>query len=169
MIFWTLGLIIAVGGIVIALMLEPPPLYRSSNLASTLEPAVLPSASPANRSRAPASVAALVAEQDLGQAADLHLGCDDTTTSAISSRIRQVRLTGKFCGQSSEQKSKTTLVENSSNGFVATVFATPDGGFTTDYISLASGTNRLVVHHQLENGTPMTQELILHKESVITK
>lgn len=96
------------------------------------------------------------------QVVDLILPCQtkgQTTLSEASplgANVQQVRLTGSPCqpGQTLE----STEIRNDTNGFSATVFPTGPRTFTTDYITLSPGPNKIRILHVFAKGAREERE-----------
>jgi hypothetical protein len=163
MIAWTSALVIGLGVLTISSMLQPPPA-----IAKAMAPPVAPpkaqaqaeTGEPDGATRSPASqspdalayAAIPLDEKNTAQAVDLTLPCpsasakasgrpDPTMNKTFGAAVKQIRLTGQACGQ--KRTPASTEILNEANGFSATVFHPDDKSFTTDYISLAPGQNRI--------------------------
>ena len=86
------------------------------------------------------------------------VGCENG--SRFNTPSEHLRLKGKVCGVDAT----STAVRNTANGFAATVFHQGDSGFTTDYISLATGENKIVIEQTLESGQTQTREVTVVRE-----
>lgn len=69
----------------------------------------------------------------------------------IVSLTQQIRLKGRVCQEDDKISIITTQIENTRNGYVATVFH-QDREFSTDFIQLSEGENQLLVKHTLSDG-----------------
>lgn len=88
----------------------------------------------------------------------------------IKSQTHQLRIVGRICEDASKEASKSEqhhqiYISNTSNGFDATVFERPDRKFTTDYVYLNKGINRIAIS-TLPPGSDTTELL---KEVIIEK
>ncbi len=88
----------------------------------------------------------------------------------IKSHTNQLRIVGRICREQDAKEPKTTqqnsiFISNTSNGFDATVFHRPERKFTTDYIYLREGMNRIVI----SNLSPGSETTELLKEVIIEK
>lgn len=121
-------------------------------------------ASSLTKKRRPASVVAVssgrITNEDVVpvRMAALDLECiksglrPDTESTA-----KQIRLKGKLC---EGKKLSETIIQNRTNGFMATVFIT-QSNFTSDYLYLASGPNRIHMTHTAEDGEKTVSELVI--------
>ena len=133
LILWTLTLVLVFGLLVLLSLLKPPPSY-------------LPARTPAATAKALASAAEAKdeAEAEFGgpKILTLTLDCLKAETKALVSAAALMRITGRLCDIPTEPAPEIT---NLSNGFTATVFFPEKGNFTTDFIELAEGMNRIQV------------------------
>jgi hypothetical protein len=151
MMLWTSGLVVGLGVIIIAMMLEPmgPNLKNGSLSQSELL------RGPASVGSAPYSTLALDSTNGM-QAADFKLSCTpgsagSATTATFSASIKQLRLSGDVCTPKVELLKSE--IQNTSNGFSATVFVSSPRSFTTDYISLMDGPNAIHIKQFYKDGT----------------
>ncbi len=79
----------------------------------------------------------------------IELKCEEEGQVFETALIR-LRLKGDKC---LTEKSTSTRVKNTSNGYIATVFHRPDYSFTTDYINLSEGKNEIDVSFETADGT----------------
>jgi hypothetical protein len=162
MIIWTSGLALGLGAIALATLLEPPPGWHAPIEAA---------AGAALSARAPASEGGTeITSKSLGQShshlasdlkvSELQAACS-ASLATLPPGVRQLRLNGEGC------LAKNALVEtqitNATNGFSATIFATSSTTFTTDYISLAEGSNRLKIRHTYQDGRHDERELQIER------
>lgn len=70
------------------------------------------------------------------------------------------RIKGSNCGFDTE----LTSVKNSANGYAATVFHQGGETFTTDYMSLAFGENKILIEQKLPTGELRTREITVIRE-----
>ncbi len=120
---------------------------------------------PSTKDRAPASTQA---------AAHLEIRCEEEL--ALETTATKVRLNGPLCGgakaggavhlrepaSSDPSRVLKTTIVNQTNQFTATTF--PDShtrSFSTDYIPLDPGTNRLRVDYLFQDGLSVTQEIVI--------
>lgn len=80
---------------------------------------------------------------------DLSCALPEQTLETSSLRFR---LKGENCIDD-HQSLTTTQVRNMSNGYIATVFHRTSSSFTTDYINLSEGENKIAVRFETDNGT----------------
>lgn len=95
-----------------------------------------------------------------GSQAIVALNCDKAKPELNTNEIR-IRLKGFDCIGDSEKPSSTSI-KNKTNGFIATVFHKSDATFTTDYINLIEGENRIAINFE-SNDKTLTQEIIVHR------
>lgn len=143
---WT-AVIAAVLGSLIAVQTFSPP-NSAASLKETRPAPLADVRAPASRVEAPASVE--------GSPVERAVPCSATEVERVDAQAKQIRLMGEFCnppkGQASPSGVPETRIVNRTNGFSATAFYPPQGGYTTDYISLAPGENRIEVSHAWPSG-----------------
>ena len=165
MIVWTSALVLGLGVLTVHSMLLPPvsianakakapsvePLNQTKNQAPTNSDEA--SRNPASLlPDSPAYAAISLDEKNTAQAVDLTLPCpsqasraskqpDPNMNKTFTAAVKQIRLSGQDCGP--QRNIASTEILNEANGFSATVFHPDDKTFTTDYISLAPGQNRI--------------------------
>lgn len=155
-----------VGFISALTLLRPPPGFEDQEaLVSQSEPLAL-----APKGREPASINSAVKfdAMSLGgktnlQAVDLVIPCDGVQKTIFTQKVEQLRIKGDSCF-TENWKLKNSSIQNAANGFVATVFFPSQKSFTTDYISLANGINRIVIKHQFTNGKFEEREYVVERE-----
>ncbi len=166
MMFWTAILVVAVGAIATQLMLEPPPGMKSAKSVKSARrgpPQVLAKGrGPAAVSEAKVSAQVVDDRADL-QAVDLTLACKGAQTTSFVKGVAQVRLSGEAC--QSKREIASTEVRNEANGFSATVFPTGERSFTTDYMTLAHGMNRIRILHVFKAGGREEREYMIDRLS----
>lgn len=160
MILWTFALVLAMGTLGASFMLQPPSgSIRTSRFGK-------------DAGRHPASATLTIQELyeggALSAAADLVLPCpkegsNETAKSTFVEDVRQVRLSGMNCLKRDEIAS--TEVRNETNGFSATVFQPAPNSFTTDYITLAKGSNRIRILHIYKRGARIEREHIVERQN----
>lgn len=108
-------------------------------------------------SRNPASVVTSVAslQQTVGASQVFEWDCGQTTQS-IAVTGSQLRIKGGKC--------QNVEVKNSTNGFTASVFQTSKEEFTTDFIDLAEGDNKIQIISLQADGTKTSYELLVFKQ-----
>lgn len=165
MILWTLTLVLLVGFISTLTLLRPPPGFDEQQ-----EELVVQAESLAPKGREPASINSAVEfdSMSLGgktnlQAVDLKIPCDGVQKTVFTQKVEQLRLKGDSCLTENLQI-KRSSIQNAANGFVATVFFPSQKSFSTDYISLADGINRIVIKHQYSNGKFEEREYVVERE-----
>lgn len=172
MIIWTIVLVLALGAIVGGLMLKPPLAENElthSPAFSRLQKLRLAKAngqssslpSPGPRIPASSTPPAFFGEP-AQQVLDFQIDCRDANHLRLKKETAQIRLRGIACASSDEIVSSE--IRNEANGFSATVFMADARTFTTDYISLKRGENRIRVLHHLKSGTREDLEVLAHRE-----
>jgi hypothetical protein len=169
MILWTATLVVAVGLVGALTMLRPPPGYSPASADESLvtkQPLVV--VTPTGRDPASVNTAVQLSPISLGgkenlQAVDLTIPCDGVQKTIFTQRVKQLRLKGNSC-LSNEKKLKRSDIQNAANGYSATVFFPTHTTFTTDYISLENGLNRIVIKHQYANGNVEEREYVVERE-----
>ncbi|MCB0414415.1 MAG: hypothetical protein KDD50_08785 [Bdellovibrionales bacterium] len=93
----------------------------------------------------------------------LKLGCLNSTKPAkkINSFAKQLRVTGKLCHLDSDLS--MTEIKNISNGTLASSFHLDNNGFTSDYIQLKDGYNKILISHTLLDGTQVVSEVEIER------
>ena len=170
MILWTATLVVLVGFLSALTLLRPPP-----GFADAPEELVVQAEPLAPKGREPASINSAVKfdAMSLGgkenlQAVDLKIPCDGVQKTIFTQKVGQLRLKGDSCATENYLIKKSSI-QNAANGFVATVFFPSQTSFTTDYISLANGINRIVIRHQFTNGKFEEREYIVEREIASVK
>ncbi len=165
MILWTATLVVLVGFISTLTLLQPPPGFEDPQ-----ETVVTQTESLTPKGREPASINSAVKfdSMSLGgktnlQAVDLMIPCDGIQKTVFTQKVEQLRIKGDSCFTENWQIKKSSI-QNAANGFVATVFFPSQKSFTTDYISLANGINRIVIKHQFTNGKFEEREYVVERE-----
>lgn len=164
MILWTATLVVLVGFISALTLLRPPPGFEEQEELVTHSEPLAP------KGREPASINSAVkfGSMSLGgktnlQAVDLVIPCEGVQKTIFTQKVEQLRIKGDSCFTENSQFKKSSI-QNAANGFVATVFFPSQKSFTTDYISLANGINRIVIKHQFSNGKFEEREYIVERE-----
>jgi hypothetical protein len=181
MILWTLVLVTVIGGVIGMMCFQPPapesaqlvsPAFARLQRAKARKVARLQAAPISLDERRPASLHATaqgtvpliaLSTGDSGSSIDLALGCSDATHSQLEYEIAQVRLTGKLCAPHEEIVS--TEVRNTSNGGSATIFYPSERAFTTDYMALSVGENKVRILHTLKNGGREEHEYVFDRKA----
>lgn len=146
------GIVLLTGGLVALSWLATNPQEESASLGAI--------------ARAPASLVgmALVAPKAtaplLERTTLLDFECTPPETTTVAGDIHQLRIRGKFCETSGTQFAE---VLNLTNGFTATVFTPTPNTFTSDYIHLADGPNRLRVTYVLSSGERRVREFAVNR------
>ena len=190
MIAWTFVLVICLGAASFFALVQPPKSFSTPELAArhtSLAPYSVAKVLTDSK-RSPASVASslagsfaasnaasLINQKD--QALELDVNCSDygpeVQKKDVEAKYSHVRLTGNAClsAKSASRKSKKRMekeivsseIRNDSNGFTATVFYPKSNKFTTDYIGLRAGLNKIHVAHIYNDGEREEHEYILRR------
>lgn len=166
---WTLVAVALTGVIVIASLLTPPSsiVLERKKLAQISEPLV------ESADRSPASIetefSATAIDEKGQQALDFKLPCEGSTK--FSKSVVQVRLSGSLCetkkttkvAKAAKREIASTEIRNEANGFSATVFYPGKNQFTTDYMSLAPGANRIRILHVFKQGGKEEREFLIER------
>jgi hypothetical protein len=139
----TLMLVLLLGGITVFSVIEPPP----GLVAHPLNEGIRGPASISSNNIPLASAATVSSNEFI-------LPCS-LKEQKLSGYSDQVRIQGDTC------KEKLTRITNKTNGFVATIFATTSTHFTTDYISLQPGENKIEVQQTARDGVVTTSTVTL--------
>ena len=152
---WTAVIAVVLGSLAAIQTLTPPPLIaelKEIHPAATQDPRA-----PASRVEGPTSVDDSPVERAVP--------CAATQIERVDAHAKQIRFTGEFCNSTKGGPNTTgvpqTRIVNRTNGFSATAFFPPQGGYTTDYISLAPGENRIEVSHAWPSGARTTMEIAI--------
>jgi hypothetical protein len=163
MIGLTLLAVFTVGSGVVMTVLQPPASIAKARLQRSSDTAMVQAAD-----RSPASAEpqfSTLALDDKGtQAIDFTLPCEDKTRFAKN--IVQVRLIGSLCAENpraAKQEIETSEIRNMTNGFSATVFYPKSSSFTTDYMTLAPGTNHIKISHILKAGARVDRDFTIDR------
>jgi hypothetical protein len=164
MIIWTFVAVVVTGFAVAFSLLTPP---SSVTLAKTK--AVQQAALVEPLDRSPASVelefSARPIDDQGQQALDFTLPCEGKTKFAAN--VVQVRLSGSVCGKVSKKSPLREIasseISNAANGFSATVFYPNAKSFTTDYMTLVPGENRIRILHVFKQGGKETRDYIIER------
>lgn len=166
MILWTATLVVVVGLLAIFSMVRPPAGSEESFFND--EPVALAVVVPKGREPASINQAVQLNSMSLGgkenlQAVDLTIPCDGVQKTIFTQRVKQLRIKGESC-LNQKFSLKSSDIQNAANGFNATVFFPSHSSFTTDYISLADGLNRIVIKHHYSNGKVEDREYLVERE-----
>ena len=137
---WTTTAVLLMGALVLFTLAQPPTPMQARMRR--------PSSVAAESSRGPAttlpSSLATVPESNLPLSVELTLPCEGR--SDYPKKVTQIRLSGASCNQANS-KSEIVSVEllNDANGFSATVFYPSKKTFTTDYVALVEGENKIKI------------------------
>jgi len=114
--------------------------------------------------RAPASLVSNVLAPEkptplVERTAVLNMPCRWRPETQLEPGVKHVRIRGKLCGK--DEPLQSSEIINTANGFRATVFHPGAYAFTSDYIHLSEGKNRLVFTHVLSTGEKLSREMTL--------
>lgn len=164
LIIWTSILVVGLGAVVALVCLQPPAqseaLFMSRAYARLHHP--LNTRRPAAEQPAPGVIAATSDRDDARhiQALDVTLDCDSKNTKPevhFENEANQLRISGKLCQPGEEILSSE--IRNEANNTTATVFFPTVASYTTDYIALAIGENRIRILNILKSGGREEREL----------
>lgn len=160
---WTLGLVIGLGVLSATFLLEPPMTLKNGSHHSAASEARPNHRSPASIQKETFQGIGSAPSGSNGrfQAVEYELPCQDNETSFDES-VAQVRLSGAPCVSGEIVASE---IKNLSNGFSATVFIRKPASFTTDYISLARGENKVSISHTFSNGSTETRAFVIRRQN----
>jgi hypothetical protein len=82
-------------------------------------------------------------------------------SAVFAPSVKQIRLSGSICTPKAELVKSE--IENESNGFSATVFVQTPRSYTSDYISLTAGPNRLRIKNVYKDGSIEDRELVIER------
>lgn len=108
--------------------------------------------------RGPASVSTGPTVTNRPFMSTLEVGCE--LKEELRTVSEHVRLKSQTCGL---DLNAGAVVKNQSNGYTATVFMQGTTAFTTDYLALVQGPNRILIE-SMANGETKTREVIVIKE-----
>ena len=95
--------------------------------------------------------------------ASIELGCPSTGEPIRETQAKRIRLLGPNCSLGLEGAKRTLLV-NESNGHQATLFHLSQAqSFTTDYIDLVEGENRIRISQLVEEGQRLESHLVIRR------
>jgi len=122
-----------------------------------LNPSTLPpmSSNPISEGRSPAT-------QPISLAT-LSTNCNES--QSFATQANKIRLTGTLCGinnSGDDNNLKKTTLKNSTTTYEATVFASPSNSkFSTEYIQLNQGENKLHLEFLYSDGNRFSQDLTI--------
>jgi hypothetical protein len=168
-------LVVALGVVIVLSFLQPPisqdKLFTSRAYARKQpKPRQLASEKKApsnsiNQAHSTRAIDSAIVNGGKAQAIEVRLDCSGKNHGLFEKAVNQMRLTGKTCAKNQEISS--TEVHNEANGTSATVFFPTPRSFTTDYISLAPGPNRIRILNFLKNGIREEQEFLVERTSAV--
>lgn len=119
--------------------------------------------SPSQADRAPTSLKAATQIKFDNEVEVIQFDC--SRASYNLGNISQVRIKGRLCGQKSAAKLHNSDIRNLATGLNATVFfAKENDQFTTDFIQLKKGENKIAIDHTLDDGTIDHSEISVRVE-----
>jgi hypothetical protein len=147
-ILWTFTTVVLFGAIVVLTLAEPPPPLQ----AKLRRPSSVATESSRHPAAALPSAMSYEPETKTHESAELTLACEKTdATYGLS--VTQVRISGASClPASSKREISSAELLNDANGFSATVFYPTPKSFTTDYIALKEGDNKIKLLITYSNG-----------------
>jgi hypothetical protein len=116
--------------------------------------------------RAPASVVALAlapkseVQKTIERTSTLDLECSLPESTMISTEVLQLRIRGRYCAGGDFAGAEIT---NLTNGYTATVFTPEKDAYSSDYVHLSDGQNRLRVIFLLETGERQVKEFAINR------
>lgn len=169
MMVWTFVAVAVTGVAVMFSLLTPPASVRAARLLAEQKKIAASEPLVETSDRSPASVQTQFSANPIDnhgqQALDFTLPCDGSTK--FSKSVVQVRLIGSLCGPTSRKAVKreiaSTEIRNEANGFSATVFPAGKNKFTTDYMSLAPGSNRIRILHVFKQGGKEERDFVIER------
>jgi hypothetical protein len=157
MAFWTGGVAVALGAAVCGFMLKPiGPTFAGT--ASEADPEGATALSSLDE-RAPDATAAKQAPQTT----EISLFCDGPQSAQVPASVKEARISGQFCLKNAPASEPSSVIANEANGFAATLFFPKAKAFTTDYISLSPGRNRISIAHKWPGGLVETREFSIER------
>jgi hypothetical protein len=163
-IFLTTAVVISLGAVSVTTMLQPPKSVARLQSANLLPSKVLV-AKTSSEDRGPAATQPATfsdaALQAKNQAVDLPLACRGPQEAQLAPGVTLVRLTGTTCTK--KGAIAASEVVNDANGFSATVFPLRETAFTTDYIAVVPGINRIRIVHTFKSGEREEREYLIDR------
>ncbi|MEK7356841.1 MAG: hypothetical protein AAB250_10350 [Bdellovibrionota bacterium] len=145
-VLWTFTVVVTMGAVVLFTLAQPP-----SPLQTKLR---RPSSIATESSRRPAAAAPVFSSSEAvegPQAAEMTLPCEGK--SDLAKAVTQVRLSGASCLAANAKRDIVSVeLLNDANGFSATVFYPTPRTFTTDYVALNDGENKIKILITYANG-----------------
>lgn len=144
-------LIVSVVGLASTALLVSDPMtqYDLTAEAQAVMAASLPTAPPYGPMPEERSVASVPETENVSktvnQVVTAQVDCQ-SQNQTIETESPRMRLYASGCGELTDVMSLTSSIRNETNGFVATIFRPKDQLFTTDFINLNEGENRIVIH-----------------------
>ncbi len=161
MILWTFCLAVGLGIVSYFILIQPPAQFAKQDVAPVTSGEVRTPASDDNISTETTSLDA----KNLSQAVEISLNCKTQNKSQFSAGVKLIRITADFCKSTkkSPQIIVKSTVQNLTNKFMATVFYPSPRTYTTDYISLEPGVNRIEIHHEFQDGSTEDLEFLAER------
>lgn len=169
MLVWTFIAVVVMGIGVSFSLLTPPKSVTIARNKSRTEKVALVESSDRSPASAQPQFSALAIDDNGQQALDFTLSCD-MQFSRFAANVAQVRLTGESCLPQAKQLRKpasrqfaSSDIRNEANGFSATVFYPREARFTTDYITLSHGENRISIRHIFSDGAREERDYVIDR------
>lgn len=150
---FTLLLTIGFGAVTTLSLLDEP--------SRTMGPDFISLASTAGRGPASVPDVSVTLAEQKPFISTVDLGCD--AREELKTTSEHIRLKSFNC-KNLDSKPEGTTVKNESNGFKATVFYQDNKGFTTDYLALVKGENRILIESKKSDGSIHSREVLVIKE-----
>lgn len=143
---WTATAVVLLGALVVFTLAEPP-----SSLQAKLR---RPSSVAMQSSRGPAAAHPPFdtgeTSSNAHESVELTLACD-VARNDYPKQVTQIRFSGASCVNAKREIASVELM-NDANGFSATVFYPTVKSFTTDYVALVEGDNKIKILINYSNG-----------------
>jgi hypothetical protein len=137
---WTFTVVVLMGALVLVTLAQPP----SPMQAQLRRPSSVASESSRGPAAALPSSLASAPESNLPLSAELTLPCEGR--SDYPKKVTQIRLSGASCVQANAKREIVSVeLLNDANGFSATIFFPSPKTFTTDYVALVEGENKIKI------------------------
>lgn len=173
LIIWTSVLVGALGVVVAGSCLQPPAAgdslfvsqayARKHKSSRTIASSFKPSSERAKEEPTPRAVRLAISDGKLAQAIEVKIGCSGPQTGTFDDSVNQMRFSGKVCATGEEISSSE--IRNEANGTSATVFFPTPTSFTTDYVALAPGQNRIRILNFLKNGLKEERAFVVERSA----
>ncbi len=177
LIIWTSVLVAALGIVVVFSFLQPPTSQEAlftSRAYARKHPKMRKLASEVKQAtqQVPAAntektIDLAIANGSKAQAIEVKLDCSGVKHGQFENSVNQMRFSGQLCAQ--HQEISSTEIHNEANGTSATVFFPTPNSFTTDYITLSPGPNRIRILNFLKNGSREQREFLVERTPASNK